>query len=111
LELKDVSFSIAKEMVKFIYTGSVTPDFLEHRGIDLLQAAHKVLMLLLSNILSGLLSHFHFLICQMDKNFVQVIKLLGTDLIHCHAKLHLKGTIFPVYLFYYDELLRKGNPK
>jgi hypothetical protein len=23
----------------------------------------------------------------------------------------LKGTIFPVYLFYYDELLRKGNPK
>ena len=44
LELKDVSFSIAKEMIKFIYTGSVTPEFLEHRGIDLLQAAHKVLM-------------------------------------------------------------------
>ena len=44
LELKDVSFSIAKEMVKFIYTGSVTPDFFEHRGIDLLQAAHKVLI-------------------------------------------------------------------
>ena len=43
LELKDVSFSIAKEMIKFIYTGSVTPEFLEHRGIDLLQAAHKVL--------------------------------------------------------------------
>ena len=39
LELKDVSFSIAKEMVKFIY-----PDFFEHRGIDLLQAAHKVLI-------------------------------------------------------------------
>ena len=44
LELKDVSFSIAKEMIKFIYTGSVTPEFFEHRGIDLLQAAHKVLM-------------------------------------------------------------------
>lgn len=41
LELKDTSFSIAKAMVKFIYTGSVDPEFMEHRGIDLFQAAHK----------------------------------------------------------------------
>ena len=42
LELRDVSFSIAKAMIKFIYTGSLDPEFIGHRGIDLLQAAHKV---------------------------------------------------------------------
>lgn len=41
LELKDTSFTVAKAMVKFIYTGSVDHEFMEHRGIDLLQAAHK----------------------------------------------------------------------
>lgn len=41
LELKNISFTVAKAMVKFIYTGSVDHEFMEHRGIDLLQAAHK----------------------------------------------------------------------
>eukprot|EP00250_Pteridium_aquilinum_P001932 c12143_g1_i1 orf=111-1208(-) len=41
LELKEISFTIAKAMVKFIYTGSVDHEFMEHRGVDLLQAAHK----------------------------------------------------------------------
>ncbi|KAH7302181.1 hypothetical protein KP509_23G060000 [Ceratopteris richardii] len=41
LELKDVSFNLAKAMVKFIYTGSVDQGFMDHRGIDLFKAAHK----------------------------------------------------------------------
>ncbi|KAH7387368.1 hypothetical protein KP509_16G019700 [Ceratopteris richardii] len=41
LELKDISFTVAKAMVKFIYTGSVDQEFMDHRGIDLFQAAHK----------------------------------------------------------------------
>lgn len=41
LHLKEISFTIAKAMVKFIYTGSVDHEFMEHRGSDLLQAAHK----------------------------------------------------------------------
>ena len=42
LDLKDVSFSITKAMIKFIYTGSLDPEFFGYRGIDLLLAAHKV---------------------------------------------------------------------
>lgn len=41
LELKDISFNIAKAMVKFIYTGAVDEEIMEHRGIDLFLAAHK----------------------------------------------------------------------
>lgn len=42
LDIKEASFNITKAMMKFLYTGMVDADFMEHRGLDLLSAAHKV---------------------------------------------------------------------
>lgn len=42
LDIKEASFNITKAMMKFLYTGKVEAEFLEHRGLDLLSAAHKV---------------------------------------------------------------------
>jgi hypothetical protein len=41
LDIKEASFNITKAMMKFLYTGKVEAEFLEHRGLDLLSAAHK----------------------------------------------------------------------
>jgi hypothetical protein len=41
LDIKEASFNITKAMMKFLYTGMVEPEFMEHRGLDLLSAAQK----------------------------------------------------------------------
>eukprot|EP00246_Nothoceros_aenigmaticus_P011391 TRINITY_DN3078_c0_g1_i1.p1 TRINITY_DN3078_c0_g1~~TRINITY_DN3078_c0_g1_i1.p1 ORF type:complete len:357 (-),score=53.08 TRINITY_DN3078_c0_g1_i1:1047-2084(-) len=41
LEIKDTSLSVVKAIVHFLYTGIVSSEFMERRGIDLLAAAHK----------------------------------------------------------------------
>lgn len=42
LDIKDASFNVLKTMMHFLYTGEVEEHFMEHRGLDLLLAAHKV---------------------------------------------------------------------
>jgi hypothetical protein len=41
LDIREASFNITEVMMKFLYTGAVDASFLEHRGLDLLSAAHK----------------------------------------------------------------------
>lgn len=41
LEIKDTSPLVVKAMVHFLYTGIVSSEFMERRGIDLLIASHK----------------------------------------------------------------------
>ncbi|KAG0605186.1 hypothetical protein M758_9G038000 [Ceratodon purpureus] len=41
LDIKEASFNITKAMMKFLYTGMVEAEFMKHRGLDLLSAAHK----------------------------------------------------------------------
>jgi len=45
LDIREASFHITQVMMKFLYTGTVDASFLEHRGLDLLSAAHKVSIL------------------------------------------------------------------
>jgi hypothetical protein len=42
LDLNGTSFNAMKAMLAFLYTGEVDHQFMEHRGLDLLLAAHKV---------------------------------------------------------------------
>lgn len=41
LDIREASFHITEVMMKFLYTGAVDASFLQHRGLDLLSAAHK----------------------------------------------------------------------
>ncbi|CAI5471490.1 unnamed protein product [Closterium sp. Yama58-4] len=41
LEITDASFNVVKAVMEFLYTGHVSNEFMGHRGVDLLLAAHK----------------------------------------------------------------------
>ncbi|CAI7769589.1 unnamed protein product [Closterium sp. NIES-53] len=41
LEITDASFNVVKAVMEFLYTGHVSREFMGHRGVDLLLAAHK----------------------------------------------------------------------
>ncbi|CAI5514690.1 unnamed protein product [Closterium sp. Naga37s-1] len=41
LEITDASFNVVKAVMEFLYTGHVSKEFMGHRGVDLLLAAHK----------------------------------------------------------------------
>jgi hypothetical protein len=42
LDIKEASFNITNAMMKYLYTGMVDTEFMHHRGVDLMAAAHKV---------------------------------------------------------------------
>ncbi|CAI5457884.1 unnamed protein product [Closterium sp. Yama58-4] len=41
LEITEASFNVVKAVMEFLYTGHVSREFMGHRGVDLLLAAHK----------------------------------------------------------------------
>ncbi|GJP35794.1 hypothetical protein CLOM_g20320 [Closterium sp. NIES-68] len=41
LEISDASFNVVKAVMEFLYSGHVSSEFMAHRGVDLLLAAHK----------------------------------------------------------------------
>jgi len=41
LDIKEASFNITNAMMKYLYTGMVDTEFMHHRGVDLMAAAHK----------------------------------------------------------------------
>eukprot|EP00475_Leptophrys_vorax_P045356 TRINITY_DN9383_c0_g1_i1.p1 TRINITY_DN9383_c0_g1~~TRINITY_DN9383_c0_g1_i1.p1 ORF type:complete len:425 (-),score=37.04 TRINITY_DN9383_c0_g1_i1:257-1531(-) len=50
IEIHEASFRIVRAIVGFLYTGSVDAAMMEHRGIDLLLAAHKLEVLALKKL-------------------------------------------------------------
>lgn len=44
IELKDASLTTVRAIVAYLYSGQLDSDFVRMRGIDLLLAAHKVLV-------------------------------------------------------------------
>lgn len=87
VEIKEASFTVVKKMIEFMYTGTVDPEFLEQRGVDLLKAAHVYGMDALKSLCESLI------VCTPD-NWIKVLQAAidtGSDVItlKCSHSIHL----------------------